>query len=76
VQKFDRAFLPKPPVRAHWELLLLLAVALGYGDRNWTPEDLRRQIQAEVKGYADVTEKELEGGILMKKGDFVSVGAI
>ena len=29
VQKFDRAFLPKPPARAHWELLLMLAVALG-----------------------------------------------
>jgi NADH-quinone oxidoreductase subunit G len=76
VQKFDRAFLPRPPARPHWELLLLLAVALGYGDRNWTPEDLRRQIQAEVKDYADVTEEELKGGILMKKGDFVSVGAI
>jgi predicted molibdopterin-dependent oxidoreductase YjgC len=76
VQKFERAFLPKPPARAHWELLLLLAVALGWGDRNWTPEDLRRQIQAEVEGYADVTEEELKGGIVMKKGDFVSIGAI
>ena len=76
VQKFERAFLPKPPARAHWELLLLLAVALGWGDRNWTPEDLRRQIQAEVEGYADVTEEELRGGIVMKKGTFVSAGAI
>jgi hypothetical protein len=76
VQRFERAFLPKPPARAHWELLLLLAVALGWGDRNWTPEDLRRQIQAEVEGYADVTEAELKGGILMKKGDFVPIGAI
>jgi NADH-quinone oxidoreductase subunit G len=76
VQKFDRAFLPGSSVRAHWELLLLLAVALGFGDRNWTPADLRRQIQAEVEGYADVTEEELKGGILMKKGTFVSVGAI
>ena len=40
VQRFERAFLPKPPVRAHWELLLMLATALGYGDRNWTPADL------------------------------------
>ena len=76
VQKFERAFLPKPPARAHWELLLLLAVSLGFGDRNWTPLDLRRQIQAEVEGYGDVTEEELKGGIIMKKGTFVSVGAI
>jgi NADH-quinone oxidoreductase subunit G len=76
VQRFERAFLPKPPARPHWELLLLLAVALGWGNRNWTPEDLRRQIQVEVEGYADVTEEELKGGILMKKGTFVSVGAI
>jgi len=76
VQKFERAFLPKPPARPHWELLLLLAVAMGFGDRNWTPLDLRRRIQAEVEGYADVTEEELKGGILMKKGTFVSVGAI
>ena len=76
VQKFERAFLPKPPARPHWELLLLLAVAMGFGDRNWTPLDLRRRIQAEVEGYADVTEEELRGGILMKKGTFVSVGAI
>ena len=76
VQKFERAFLAKPPARAHWELFLLLAVALGFGDRNWTPADLRRQIQGEVEGYGDVTEEELEGGILMKKGTFVSVGGI
>jgi predicted molibdopterin-dependent oxidoreductase YjgC len=76
VQKFERAFLPKPPARGHWELLLMLAVAVGYGDRNWTPLDLRRQIQAEVEGYDEVTEEELAGGILMKKGTFVSIGAI
>ena len=76
VQKFDRAFLPKPPSRAHWELLLLLAAALGFGDRDWTPLELRKQIQAEVEGYDEVTEKELAGGIVMKKGTFVSVGAI
>ena len=56
--------------------MLLLAVALGWGDRDWTPEDLRRQIRAEVEGYADVTEEELKGGIVMKKGTFVSIGAI
>jgi NADH-quinone oxidoreductase subunit G len=76
VQRFERAFLPKPPVRAHWELLLLLAVALGWGDRNWTPSDLRRLIQQEVEGYADVTEEELKGGILLKKGMFLSAGRI
>ncbi len=76
VQRFDRAFLPASPIRAHWEVLLLLAVALGFGDRNWTPTDLRRQIQEQVEGYADLTEEELKGGILMKKGTFVSVGAI
>ena len=76
VQRFERAFLPRPPVRAHWELLLQLAALLGFGDRNWTPSDIRRQIQAEVEGYRDVTEKELEGGILMKKGDFVPVGGL
>ncbi|MEO8430564.1 MAG: 2Fe-2S iron-sulfur cluster-binding protein [Acidobacteriota bacterium] len=76
VQRFERAFLPKPPVRAAWELFLLLADALGYGDRDWKPEDLRRMIQAEVEGYSEVTEAELEGGGLMRKGLFVSTGAI
>ena len=51
MQKFERAFLPKPPVRAAWELLLLLSEALGYGDRNWKPDDLRAMIRAEVEGY-------------------------
>ena len=37
VQRLHRAFLPKPPVRPHWELLLLLAVSLGWGERAWTP---------------------------------------
>jgi len=70
VQRFQRAFLPKPAVRAHWELLLLLATALGYGDRAWTPSDLRARIRAEVEGYGEVTEEELAGGGLMKKGLF------
>ncbi|MGH9315547.1 MAG: molybdopterin-dependent oxidoreductase, partial [Thermoanaerobaculia bacterium] len=76
IQKFARAYLPRPPVRAHGELLLLLAIALGFGDRSWTPVDLRRQMGAEIEGYADVPEDELSGGILMKKGMFVSVGAL
>ena len=70
VQKFDRAFLPKPPVRAVWEHLLLLALALGFGDRSWTPHDLLEQIAAEVPDYGDIKEEELEGGRLLKKGDF------
>jgi NADH-quinone oxidoreductase subunit G len=76
VQKFERAFLPKPPVRAVWEHLLLLALALGFGDRSWTPHDLLRQIAAEVPGYADVKEEELEGGRLLKKGDFAWAGRL
>jgi NADH-quinone oxidoreductase subunit G len=76
VQKFDRAFLPKPLIRAAWELILLLAEALGYGDRNWKPNDLREMIRSEVEGYAEVTEAELAGGGLMKKGLFVSTGAL
>jgi NADH-quinone oxidoreductase subunit G len=75
VQKFERAFLPKPPVREHWDLLLLLAVRLGWGDRAWKPADLLRQIQAEVEGYGDVTEAELAGGGLMKKGLFSGPGS-
>jgi NADH-quinone oxidoreductase subunit G len=74
VQKFDRAFLPKPPVRAAWEHLLLLALALGFGDRSWTPRDLLRQIAAEVPDYGDIKEEELEGGRLLKKGDFAWAG--
>jgi NADH-quinone oxidoreductase subunit G len=76
VQRFDRAFLPPPPSRPHWELLLLLAVALGWGDRNWTPADLRARIRAEVEGYDAVTEEEMAGGGLLKKGLFVSTGAL
>jgi NADH-quinone oxidoreductase subunit G len=76
VQRFERAFLPPPPARAHWELLLMLAASLGWGDRNWTPSDIRALIQREVEGYGDITEEELAGGGLMKKGLFVSTGAL
>jgi len=76
VQWFQRAFLPPPPARAHWELLLLLGIALGWGDRNWTPADIRTRIREEVEGYGEVTEEELAGGGLMKKGLFVSTGAL
>ena len=57
-------------------LPLLLATALGWGDRNWTPADIRRLIRDEVEGYGDVSEEELAGGGLMKKGLFVSTGAL
>ncbi len=75
VQRFDRAFLPKPPARAHWELLLLVATAVGYGDRNWTPADLFAAIGREVPAYAGLTDEDLEGGRLLKKGDFAWYGA-
>ncbi len=75
VQKCERAFLPKPAVRECGDLLLLLALRLGWGDRTWKPADLLRQIQAEVEGYADVTEAELSGGGLMKKGLFGRPGS-
>ena len=76
VQRFERAFLPKPPVRAHWELLLQLATAVGYGDRNWTPLDLLASIAHEVPAYAGIDPKDLEGGKLLKKGDFVWAGTL
>ncbi len=76
VQRFERAFLPKPPVRAHWELLLQLATAVGYGDRNWTPLDLLASIAREVPAYAGIDPKDLEGGKLLKKGDFVWAGTL
>ena len=74
VQKFERAFLPKPPVRTHGDLLLLLALALGWGDRSWTPADLLGQIAKEVPGYGKTDEAELAGGGLLKKGDFAWAG--
>src|SRR4029077_307879 len=76
VQKFERAFLPRPPARPHWELLLLLSIALGRGDRSWTPSSILRQIAAEVAAYGRVSEKELEGGVLLKKGDFTWNGKL
>jgi hypothetical protein len=54
----------------------MLAVALGWGDRNWTPADLLEQIAAEVEGYGGIRagDGELEGGALLKKGDFAWAG--
>jgi len=76
VQKFERAFLPRPPVRAAWELLLMLAVEMGWGDRNWTPSDLLSRIAEEVLDYAHVNPAELEGGILLRKGDWPWAGPL
>ena len=76
VQRFERAFLPKPPARAHWELVLQLATALNYGDRNWTPEDLLALIAREVPGYEGIDRTDLEGGALLKKGDFAWAGTL
>ena len=76
VQRFERAFLPKPPVRATWELLLMLATTLGWGDRNWTPADLLAAIAKEVPDYGDIDGKDLEGGRLLKKGDFAWAGTL
>jgi NADH-quinone oxidoreductase subunit G len=75
VQRFERAYLPKPPVRAHWELLLQLTNALGFGDRNWTPSDLLARIAVEVQGYGQIGDSALTGGGLLKKGDFIWKGA-
>ncbi|MEX1244939.1 MAG: 2Fe-2S iron-sulfur cluster-binding protein [Thermoanaerobaculia bacterium] len=76
VQKFERAYLATPPARPHGELLLLLGVALGYGDRNWTPADLLGQIAREIESYRSVKDSELEGGLLLKKGDFAWPGPL
>jgi NADH-quinone oxidoreductase subunit G len=76
VQRFERAFLPKPPVRPDWETLLLLAMRFGYGERFWTPHELLQKIAQEVDGYADLDFRELAGGSLMKKGLFARQGAV
>jgi hypothetical protein len=46
------------------------------GDRNWTPADLLARIAGEVEGYGAVKEQELEGGALLKKGDFAWAGTL
>lgn len=76
VQRFERAMLPKPPVRADWEILLQIALRLGLGDPAWNPRTLFDRIVAEVPGYEKIDFAELEGGSLMKKGLFVSVGGV
>ena len=76
VQRFERAMLPKPPVKADWEILLQLGLRLGFGNPEWNPLSILREISAEVPGYADLDFRELEGGSTMKKGLFVSVGGL
>ena len=75
VQRFERAMLPKPPVRADWEILLQLSLALGFGDPAWNPLSIFPLLAAEIPGYA-VGEEVLEGGLTMKKGLFVAEGGL
>jgi len=75
VQRFERAMLPKPPVRAEWEILLLLSLALGFGDPAWNPLSIFRLLAAEIPGYA-IDEDVLDGGLIMKKGLFVAEGGL
>ena len=76
VQRFERAVVPRPPVRADWEILLQLGLRLGFGDPAWNPNTLFARISAEVPGYADIAFAELEGGSIMKKGLFVQTGGV
>jgi NADH-quinone oxidoreductase subunit G len=76
VQRFDRAMLPKPPVKADWEILHLLGMRLGFGKPEWNPITIFSKIAAEIPGYAEIDFRELEGGSVMKKGLFVSVGGL
>jgi len=76
VQRFERAMLPKPPVKADWEILLALALKLGFGDPGWNPLSIFPLLAADVPGYAGFDEAQLEGGLTMKKGLFVSEGGL
>ena len=76
VQRFERAMLAKPPVKADWEILLLLALRFGFGNPDWNPASLFAEIAREVPSYGSEEEKTLEGGRLMKKGLFVSEGGV
>jgi predicted molibdopterin-dependent oxidoreductase YjgC len=71
VQKFERAFLPRPPVRPVLELIAMLGRMLGYGDGSQTPPSVLTQIAAEIPAYGNIKPAELEGGRLLRKGDFV-----
>jgi NADH-quinone oxidoreductase subunit G len=75
VQRFERAMLPKPPVKADWEILLQLSLALGFGDPSWNPIAMFPLLAEGIPGYA-VEEDVLDGGITMKKGLFVAEGGL
>ncbi len=76
VQRFERAVLPKPPVRADWEILLQLGLRLGFGDPAWNPGTIFAKIAGEVPGYGEIDPGELAGGSVMKKGLFVKTGGV
>jgi predicted molibdopterin-dependent oxidoreductase YjgC len=76
VQRFERAMMPKPPVKADWEILLMLAGRLGFGKPEWNPLTIFPMLAAEIPGYASVDEERLEGGLTMKKGLFVAEGGL
>jgi NADH-quinone oxidoreductase subunit G len=76
VQKFERAFLPRPPIRPVFELIAMLGKMLGYGDGAQTPPSVLTQIAAEIPAYANIKPGELEGGRLLRKGDFVWGGVL
>jgi NADH-quinone oxidoreductase subunit G len=76
VQRFERAMLPRPPVRADWEILLALARRFGFGRHDWNPLTIFSEIARDVPDYRDIDFRELEGGSVMKKGLFVSEGGV
>jgi NADH-quinone oxidoreductase subunit G len=65
VQRFERAMLPKPPVKADWEILILLGMRLGFGQPDWNPISIFRELAVDVPEYADLDLRELEGGSVM-----------
>jgi len=76
VQRFQRAFLPKPPIRPVLELVAMLGRMLGYGDGSQTPPGVLEQIATEIPAYSNIRPDELEGGRLLRKGDFIWGGVL
>jgi hypothetical protein len=54
----------------------MLARMLGYGDGAQTPPSVLQEIAKEVSSYGDIRPEELEGGKLLRKGDFVWGGVL
>ena len=54
----------------------MLGRMLGYGDGIETPPDVLTQIAAEIPAYSNIRPGELEGGQLLRKGDFVWGGVL